>query len=600
MTPLEDAIDAYNTAWDLAENGDFAAALVAYEDVVDRYRDTPPGGRLDIPLDAQIGRSRALGELGRIEEGVAALDDALAWWGDEPGAPPGVRESLAGAFDLKGIMLCDLGRITEALDAFDEAVTRFGEDVDAGVARMVAQVLESKAYVLLDEERAEEALAAFAALLAYDGEPDGELRFRRVAQARSARASLLLDVGRPQEALADYDAAIADGVGGHDDDPYLVRWIVEAWCGRAFCLSEQERWDEAIAACDAGLAAAEGLEIEGAALRVARTMYNKAGSLHALRRHADELAVLEALDARFADDEDPEVRQEVLDALVKRIATLVHLARDEEAVAVGDALIARYGDATDVATRAEVAYACRERARALEVLSRFDDAIAAYRDTLLRFGADEATDVRRPVLEAMVGLAWRLIQRGDVAEGLVMLDAYLDGAAADHAAADVTNVAWAQMQKGTALQDLERHAEALAAYDALIAWLDGATDVPGRAQRVIALMRRAEMLTALGRADEVAENERALVATAGDEVADVFAALAADLGSRDDPQARIQRAELIVQEASVHRARGEDDTARDLLKAVVARFGDDALPDVQRAVSAARDQLDELGGPDVL
>jgi tetratricopeptide (TPR) repeat protein len=599
MTPLEDAINAYNTAWDLAEGGDFAAALVAYEDVVDRYRDTPPGGRLDIPLDAQIGLSRALGELGRIEEGVAALDDALTWWGDEPDAPPGVRESLAGAFDLKGIMLCDLGRITEALDAFDEAVARFGGDADAGVAQMIAQALESKAYVLQDEERAEEALDAFATLLAYDGEPDGELRFLRVAQARAARASLLLDLGRPEEALADYDAAIADGDGGHDD-PYLARWIVEAWCGRAFCLSEQEHWDEAIAACDAGLAAAEGLDVEGAALRVARTMYNKAGSLHALRRHADELAVLEALDARFAADDDPEVRQEVLDGLVKRIATLVHLARDEEAIAVCDALVARYGDATDVATRAEVAYACRERARALEVLSRFDDAIAAYRDTLMRFGADEATDVRRPVLEAMVGLAWRLIQRDDVAEGLVMLDAYLDGASADPAAADVTNVAWALMQKGTALQDLERHGEALAAYDELIGWLDGTTDVPGRAQRVIALMRRAEMLTALDRAGEVAENERSLVAAAGDEVADVFAALAADLGSRDDPQARIQRAELSVQEASVHRARGEDDTARDLLEAVVERFGDDTLPDVRRAVAAARDQLDELGGPDVL
>jgi tetratricopeptide (TPR) repeat protein len=508
------------------------------------------------------------------------------------------EEQVAQARDLAA-----RGRIADALAAYDAVAARFGADADPDVADAVADALGEKARLLDEEERAEEALAALDAVLEHDArrvpEPEdadadvvawraGDRRLR-VLRAHTMRGWVLSNGDRPEEALAAYDAALALDDGSDDDA--VVAFVAIAWGGRARCRNELERWDEAIAAADDGLArlAAADADPADGDFRVATLMYNKAWALRRLGRRDEELDALAGIEARFgaASAEpgvDPDLRRQVVHALDLRAATLIDLARDEEVVAVCDTMIVRFADAADAGTRAEVAEACRRRAHALEVLARFDEAIAAYRDTLLRFGGDEDPAVRPVVVAAMGSLAARLIERGDADEGLVMLDAFVTGGG---------DAGWALTHKGTLLHQLGRHEEALGAYDELLALLEAAQedDVIVRARVLVTLMNRVEALGALDRADEAGQTEARLVALAGDDAAELFGILGAELGERDDPRARIMRAGLTFKEAVVHRALGRDDAARALLEELVARAGDDELPDVRRIVAHAREEL---------
>jgi tetratricopeptide (TPR) repeat protein len=604
VSRLERALALYNKARGLRDAGSHAKAAAQFAAIVDRYGDDPPQGRVDIPLDAQLGLARALDALGRVDEAVAAYDALIARWGDE--RAPASRASLAFGLVSKGYMLLEDGRFDEGLAAYEEAATRFGTDRKRRVARQVAFALSGKAYAVAEVTgREEEAVEAFAALLAHAARrkpPRTERKARRrrdeAAAARVSQGSLLLRLGRPEQALAAYDAVIA--ADGADDQPAAARPLANAWYGRAFALGELGRWEEAMAACDDALARLEGVGGRGVARSVASILYKKGYLMGTLGRRGEAIAAWDALMARFGDAEEPALRRYVRRALDAKVDALALDDRHDEVVEACDALIAGEEDDASGEALADVASAHRRRARALDGLGETAAAVAAYRETLVRFGAFEEPEVQRELLVTKAWLAAALLELGDAPEALVMLDAYLAQAAESPGPVDLHAISWAQLRRGTTLQQIGRLEEAVLVYDEVVDALDGVEDPTLRPRLVVALMNKVETLEMAGREDEAfAENDR-LVAVLEPDAGAVFAALRAELGDRQDPQARVERAGLALKEASVVAALGREAEAVALLAALVERFDGDELPDVRRMVGLARDGLDEMGDPDVL
>jgi tetratricopeptide (TPR) repeat protein len=97
---LDEAATAFDRAWD-SSTGQIAAVA---------------GNNLGV----------VLGELGRSEEEVAAYDQVLGRYGDDPA--PALREQVARALVNKGVRLGVLGRSEEAVAAYDQVLGRYGDD----------------------------------------------------------------------------------------------------------------------------------------------------------------------------------------------------------------------------------------------------------------------------------------------------------------------------------------------------------------------------------------------------------------------------------------------------------------------------------------
>lgn len=67
-----------------------------------------------------------LRELGRPEDGVAAYDQVLDRFSDDPA--PALREKVAIVLCNKGVTLEALGRPEDAVAAYDQALDRFGDN----------------------------------------------------------------------------------------------------------------------------------------------------------------------------------------------------------------------------------------------------------------------------------------------------------------------------------------------------------------------------------------------------------------------------------------------------------------------------------------
>lgn len=135
--------------------------------------------------------------------------------------------------------------------------------------------------------------------------------------------------------------------------------------------------------------------------------------------------------------------------------------------------------------------------------------------------------------------------------------------------------------------------EGLAAYERLLELLDGAEDLGLRVRRVAALVNSVEALSALDRLDEALDVHERLVAEVADDGAEIFGAMAAGLGDRDDPEARVDRAAMAFKHAAVERSRGREDEAGRVLAALVERHAEDDLPGVRRIVGMARALIED-------
>ncbi|MEZ5381377.1 MAG: hypothetical protein R2754_06210 [Microthrixaceae bacterium] len=153
----------------------------------------------------------------------------------------------------------------------------------------------------------------------------------------------------------------ADGIEPFD---YVVRLVAQ---DAGVPLPEDEYWDAAIGTAEDGMALDVGsrayeqdrlefaLQAYRRAARSASSRIATIGGFNAgvvlgeLGRSDEAIGVYDEVVARYGDDTEPAVREQVAGALVSKGVVLGVLGRSDEAIGVYDEVVARYGDDTEPA-----------------------------------------------------------------------------------------------------------------------------------------------------------------------------------------------------------------------------------------------------------
>ena len=134
-------------------------------------------------------------------------------------------------------------------------------------------------------------------------------------------------------------------------------------------------------------------------------------------RHEEELRVYDELVARFGDHPEPAVREKVCLALRAKAITLFDLERDGEALEVGDDLVARFREDTGPEFEDCVAWTLNNKAEALFETDRPDEAIAVVDELLRLYDRAEGLD-SEPVTDALLEKASALRDLGRTEDAL--------------------------------------------------------------------------------------------------------------------------------------------------------------------------------------
>jgi len=425
--------------------------------------------------------------------------------------PPG-----AEALHLQGVVAARAGRVADALALLDAALAcgpasapllldqgiarlRLGHPEAALVSLAEAVVLDpgfaaawnTHGRVLLDLGRREAALESFDAALR--AEPDH-------ADALANRGDALRLLGQDDAAMASYTRALAlkpaqaraatgggillnaagqhlDALAAHDRAIRIAPGFADAHNGRGVALAWLGRTAEALASFARALALRPGH---------AEALVNTAHALRAAGRTDD---ALEAYDRAIA------AVPTSLEALHARSLILAERERLEEALAGYDAALA---------LRPEFPQALVAKGNLLSRLARYAEALECYdRALALAPGLAEARTAHASTLRILDGTALSAEARFLRGDALRLLERHAEAVVAyDEAIALRPDDPQAWNHRGIALQELGEDAEALASYDQALRL---------RPDSAAALANRSAALRGLGRMEEaIASARRAL------------------------------------------------------------------------------------------
>ena len=360
-------------AGELREAGNAEEALSLLVDVIGRL-DGPRGhATSDLAAKALLEKGITLFSLDRVEEAARVYNDILARFGEDEAAPP-VRALVAETLMELARVLDRLERHDEEIAVSDDVVARFGGDQSIEMRDRIASALYSKAVTLSDLGQDEEAIVTLDELIARcDAGAAPELR-ERAADGLSMKAYALYDLGRPEEAIPVYHRLIAEF-----DEPETANGI--AWA-----------------------------------------LLNKGKALVALDRYEDCISAFDTLLARFADEDDSDVREHIAESLSWKAWALVKLGRRDEAFAARAQLITGFRDASELPVSEWVLQALRANAAALDDAGRTAEAVALDDDVLSLFGAAPEPSIRELIVRVLVRKAERLQQLGQPAEACIVFD----------------------------------------------------------------------------------------------------------------------------------------------------------------------------------
>jgi tetratricopeptide (TPR) repeat protein len=260
----------------------------------------------------------------------------------------------------------------------------------------------------------------------------------------------------------------------------------------------------------------------------ARVRLREIQSLFDRAAYAQAIAGCQEVVERFADEDEPGVRERVAYARLLEGLSLARLGRREQAIAVYDDLIARYGGSTDAKTGLRVAWALSNRGVMLKRLGRREEAIAAYDELIARAGRAREPELR-------------------------------------------LRTSWGLWNKGSLLEELSRSAEADSVYEQLIERHDEGLD--GELDRKVGwrMAVRARKASQSG-------DTRALFRLC-DELVERF-------GDASDPGLQLNVLGALSQRAAELERLGRDDEALATYEEIVARFGDATNADLRERLAA--------------
>jgi len=172
------------------EVGRFKDAVIAYEQILERFGESTAPELREAVADALNNRGVMLGRLDCAEDALVSYEQVVERFGES--AAPELRERVATALVNKGLRLADLGRVEDAVVTYDQVVTRFGDDTGRALHKQVAKALVNKGLTLADLrqlDRAKEATVAWEQVVDRFGEANTLALRKLVAKALFTRVS---------------------------------------------------------------------------------------------------------------------------------------------------------------------------------------------------------------------------------------------------------------------------------------------------------------------------------------------------------------------------------------------------------------------------
>ncbi|MBW8808893.1 MAG: hypothetical protein JF591_08645 [Lysobacter sp.] len=565
---------------------------------------------------------------------------------------PELQEQAADALHAKARLLEALGRHQPSRDALRVLIERHAAARHPGLRQTLALARMDQIHGLqrdslqdtADDEADARVFAACDALLVGHADSTDTIELRCVNHALRLQAQLLRerDAGPAQLARAEQLTQQQwTRYAGHTDER-IQREVLLAMLDRLDTLDEPAR---ELADCRLLLERFADAPSPLLQPHLARAHRRQAAALHALGRHDEALVALAALSERHAASTDPAVRLQLILGGSERARILRAAGDRTAALAALDALPEPIG-APELPTRLALARAMALRASlwldqapaaqpprndeddesgplaepaATDAQLRYADAVDAL---VQRFADDPSVDARVVAANAQYDLAVHWRERGQYQRAVDAYAAYQRAFAADTAAAIESITAGAYLNHAYALMMLlQRDAEALVVYDALIARFAHAASARMRdllaraaASRLTCLNRLQRKGVAVNYGDQYedlslqqrdaisATIERGRVLSVAGQHRDAIACydqvLDAHLASLH-PELRRQCLDAMVRKGYSLGCLAQREAALAVNDEIIARYGDELSTSTEKDVALAMSnravQLDKLG-----
>jgi tetratricopeptide (TPR) repeat protein len=326
-------------------------------------------------------------------------------------------DAIARALIAKGGALRELGLLDEAQHAFDLVVERFGDSDEADLEAQVARALVRKAWAYRADGSLERAAAVSGAAVArYESASDSDVRFI-VGLALATQLECLAGLGRPREAI-EVARELADFAEGAYDSK-LAALGTKARYNEAVCLGRLGRNDEALERYREILDGQHDGDDELIVEDVLRAAINAAHTLWGLRRADQAETLLERAMERFADEPGTNARRFLACAMGAEAGVFAGAGRREEAIEVCDRLISMLDGSEDHDLRRWIVYALEVKGACLWHARALAGYAAARRSVFDRFWNDPDRDLRHKAAIAATDCTGTLCRLG---EGAILLD----------------------------------------------------------------------------------------------------------------------------------------------------------------------------------